>query len=158
MGRILPHYAIWMASAAVVAYGIYRLWKGLRVKLFLVNQDNPLLDQAYIQVNTPHRRRTLVKTLLRREWEDRIDVVLADFTGAHYTFEFVHHVLWQYYVVPRVLGAPARVAGRDCVLDKPVRVHSGASLELADRKYQMLITEYEAGQFGLYDGERSAGP
>jgi hypothetical protein len=135
MTSIFIFHAFCWVLVAVAGWAAIRLWLNAHTKMFFVNRDCPLFDQGTICIDPPYRRRSLLKLLLERAWEEEVELSLMDYRNTPYTFLVQFHFWRGYSLVPKKISTCATLDGIECKELERIRLKSGMVLEIGNRKF-----------------------
>jgi hypothetical protein len=80
--------------AVIVFLILLRIFLGLRLKLYFINEDSSLTDQSIIPVVYYNKS----KSLLKGNWKEDIELVLTDERGNPFTFNIKFGLFSHYFV------------------------------------------------------------
>src|SRR5689334_16177211 len=90
-----PDFLLGLIAAGVlgtllfVVYATYRITSGTRKVISLVKMDG--VGEVTVPLTSPLKKRSFIRTVLRRNWKEDIDVQLQDYQGRVTTFHLGYH-------------------------------------------------------------------
>jgi hypothetical protein len=126
-------------STALVLGGFLRILFGMRLNLYFINPDSRQLEESLIPLTSELKKRSLLRTLMKRHWKESIEVTLIDDQGRSSVFHLGYHLWRRYYAV---LTNPSRatVNKRPMKKGKKYFLKTGSELSAGDRTFKIVVT------------------
>jgi hypothetical protein len=122
--------------AVIVFLILLRIFLGLRLKLYFINEDSSLTDQSIIPVVYYNKS----KSLLKGNWKEDIELVLTDERGNPFTFNIKFGLFSHYFVQNNT--ELENVAFNNKVMTKGKRYYltNWSKIKVGDRVFKAKIT------------------
>jgi hypothetical protein len=135
------HWEILLAVVALslVSLTLFRVWAGLRLSLYLLNDDSIVRDQVLIPVTFSGRKRSIVQCLREGRWKDDVELTLMDYQSRAYKVR-VTYGLWRRFRL-EFRGGPAglKLGRTEAVVGQKYTLRSGMKLETGGRRYEVKV-------------------
>lgn len=127
-------------GVALAVGAVIRVLVGMKLNLFLVNHDSAVKDQSLIPVTTEGKKASFLRTLIRRNWKEDVDITLLDYSGHTYHYRIGYHLWWRFYLVMEGDTEGSTLDGRPVHPGKRHLLRTGAKLVTGDRAFYVLVT------------------
>lgn len=129
-------------STALALGAMFRIFYGMRLNLFLVNDDSTVADQSLIPITTEGKKRSLINTISNGNWREDVDLTLTDYEGHSYAYRVGYHLWNRFYVMFRGTNpnTQTKIDGRLVKPARRYRLRTGQRLQVGDRVFTVLVT------------------
>jgi hypothetical protein len=126
--------------AAIALGSIIRIILGMKLNLYLVNDESFVSDQAIIPITSDLKKKYFWKTLLRGKWKENIDLTLMNHEGDSFNFQIGYHLWGRYYISIDNDIRQAHLGNKAMMPHKKYYLRTGKQLVIGSRAFSVLVS------------------
>lgn len=130
-------------SGFILSLGFATILKiifGIKLNLYLVNNDTSIHDQNIIPITIDLKKQSLWRTLLNSQWKEDVELTLVDYKENRFTYCIGYHLLRGYSLKLNEGSGHSFLNKTHLHPGKLYFLKTGKSLQVGERQFIVLIT------------------
>jgi hypothetical protein len=131
-------FLVGLISVVVIA-GALKTVIGMKMNLYLVSKEPDLKSTTVIPLTAELKKRSLWKTILRKDWQEDLELTLADYSNHYFSF-LIGYSLWKGFYLMLQKQETCFIHQTKMIAGRLYPLRSGVSLHLGDRSFTILVS------------------